>query len=276
MVYFAPMRVFLLILLLLCSGLLIAQNGKYGLGARNAALGGATTAIGDQWAVFNNPGALGLVEDAFAFTTYQNRYNLASFKTVGAGYVQPLKAGTAGIGFYSFGDEFFSEQRVNVAFGHKLDRVSLGASADYLQYNIATVGSRGIFVFEFGGVAELTKTLSFGAHIFNVNQARLVQETDEFLPTVMKAGLLYKPTDELILHVETEKDLDFKEVFRAGIEYRIIEKVFLRTGFSTQPFNGAGGVGFHPRNWQFDYAFSNDTNLGSIHEISVSYLMRKK
>ncbi|MEQ9231268.1 MAG: hypothetical protein RIF46_11350, partial [Cyclobacteriaceae bacterium] len=172
-------------------------------------------------------------------------------------------------------DEFFSEQRVNVAFGHKLDRVSLGVSVDYLQYNIATVGTKGAMIIEFGGVAEITEQILFGAHVFNINQAKLVKETDERLPTVMKAGLSFLPSPDLIISIETEKDLDYDEVFRVGLEYQIVENLFIRTGLSTEPFNGAFGVGFQPKRFQVDYAFSNDSNLGSVHEVSVSYSLQK-
>lgn len=245
------------------------------MGARQAALGGASVTIADQWSVFNNVGAIGRMDGDVAFTSYQNRYGISELSTMGAGYVRDLGASAVGLGVYRFGDEFFSEQRLNIALGHQLDRVSLGISADYLQYNIATVGTRGVFVVEFGGVAELTKELSFGAHIFNLNQAKLVEGTTERLPTVMKAGLSYRPSADLLFNIETEKDLDFDEVFKAGLEYRIIEKVYVRTGFRTAPFNGAFGLGFHPKQFQFDYAFSNDSNLGAIHELSVSYRFKR-
>jgi len=252
-----------------------SQSGKFPMGARNTSLGGASVTIADQWSLFNNVGALGRLEGDAAFTSYQNRYGINELSIMGAGFVRDFGSSAAGVGVYRFGDEFFSEQRVHVAFGHQLDLVSLGASVDYLQYNIASVGTRGVFVFEFGGVAELTKQLSFGAHIFNVNQAKLVEGTEERVPTVMKAGLSYRPSDDLLFTIETEKELDFVEVFKAGLEYRIVEKVFVRTGLRTAPFNGAFGVGFHPKQFQFDYAFANDTHLGAIHELSVSYRFKR-
>lgn len=245
------------------------------MGARQSAIGGAAVTLTDHWSLFNNVGAMGLISGDYAFTSYQNRYGITELSTIGAGYVKDFGEAAGGIGFYRFGDEYFSEQRVNVAFGHTLDRVSLGVSIDYLQYNIATVGSRGVMVVEFGGVAAITEQISFGAHIFNLNQANLVKETNEKIPTVMKAGISYRPSDDLMFNVETEKELDFDEVFKAGLEYRIIEKVVVRTGFRTAPFQGSVGLGFQPKKFLFDYAFSNDTNLGAIHELSISYRIRQ-
>ena len=253
-----------------------AQNGKFPMGARQASLGGAAVTITDQWSLFNNVGAMGLISGDYGFTSYQNRFGISELSTMGAGYIKDFGSSAGGLGFYRFGDEFYSEQRVNIGYGHTLDRVSLGIGVDYLQYNIATVGTRGVMVIEFGGVAELTDKISFGAHIFNVNQANLVKETYEKIPTVMKAGVSFRPSDDLMFNVETEKDLDFDEVFKAGMEYRIIEKVLVRTGFRTAPFQGSFGIGFQPKKFQFDYAFSNDTNLGVTHELSVSYRIRNQ
>jgi len=246
------------------------------MGGRNAAIGGASLTLGDHWSIFNNVGALALSDNNTAFTSYQNRFNLSEFQVVGAGYVHSIKKAVAGVGFYRFGDVLFSEQRVNLAIGHKLDRVSLGVSVDYIQYDISTVGTKSAIVIEFGGVAEITDQIQFGAHIFNVNQAELATADREKLPTIMKAGLSFRPTPELMINLETEKDLDFDEVFRLGLEYQIIETVYLRTGFRTAPFTGAFGLGFYPKQFQFDYSFSDDTNLGSIHEISVSYILHTR
>ena len=252
------------------------QNGNYRLGARSAAMGGTSITLNDHWSIFNSVGALALSDKNAVFSSYQNRFDLSEFQVLGAGYVHTLEKAAAGLGLYRFGGQLFSEQRINLAIGHTLDRVSLGVNIDYLQYNISTVGTKGALLFEFGGVAEITDRIQFGAQVFNVNQAKLASQEGEKLPTIMKAGISLRPSSELVLNFETEKELEFDEIFRLGLEYQIVERTYIRTGFSTAPFKGAFGVGFYPRNFQFDYSFSNDTNLGSIHEISVSYLLKSK
>jgi len=247
------------------------QMGSFNLGGRSAGMAGASLTLGDPYSLFNNIGGLGRVQDHAAFAAYQNRYGVTEFQVVGAGAVYAAGIGNAGVGFYKFGDDLYSEQRIHLAFGNKIQMVSLGVGLDLLQYNVATVGSNRTLAIQFGGIAEITPQLRFGAHIFNLNQAQINSETGEKAPTVMKAGISFLPSEELILNAEVEKDLDFDEVFKAGIEYRIIENVYVRTGISTEPFLGAFGVGFHPKNLKFDYAFSNDSRLGSIHEISVAY-----
>lgn len=247
------------------------QIGSFNLGGRSAGMAGASLTFGDEYSLFNNVGGLGRVENSAAFAAYQNRYGVTQFQVVGAGAIYSTNVGSAGVGFYKFGDDLYSEQRIHLAFGNKFQMVSLGVGLDVLQYNVSTVGTNRALAIQFGGIAEITPQLRFGAHIFNLNQAEVSSETGEKAPTVMKAGISFLPSEELILNAEVEKDLDFDEVFKAGIEYRIIENVYVRTGISTEPFLGAFGVGFHPKNLKFDYAFSNDSRIGSIHEISVAY-----
>ncbi len=260
---------------LLFSTLLSAQIGSFNLGARSSGMAGASLTLADEYSLFNNIGGLGRVENHAVFSSYQNRYGISEFQIIGAGALYNSGIGTAGVGFYRFGDDIYSEQRIHLAFGNKFQMVSLGLGVDVVQYNVSTIGVTQALAIQFGGIAEITPQLRFGAHIFNLNQAEVSRETEEKIPTVMKAGISYLPSKELIITTEVEKDLDFDEVFKVGIEYQIIQSVFLRTGISTRPFLGAFGVGFHPKNLKFDYAFSNESRLGSIHEISFAYTFKK-
>ena len=234
-------------------------------------MGGASLTLADEYSLFNNIGALGRLEYHSIFAGYQNRYGVTELQTIAGGAVYNHKLGNAGVGYYKFGDDLFSEQRLHLAIGNRLQMVSLGLGIAVIQYHIESVGTKQAMAIEFGGLAEIAPQLFFGAHVFNVTQAELNPELDEPLPTVMKAGCSYRPSDELTLSIEVEKDPDFDEVTKAGIEYMIIKDVFLRTGISTQPFTAAFGVGFHPKKMKFDYSFSDDSELGNVHEIAVAY-----
>lgn len=253
----------------------LGQDGTFSFGARNAGLAGASLTLDDEYSLFNNIGGMGRIENHAFFAGYQNRFNIAAFQVIGGGGIFHHTLGNAGLSYYKFGDDIFSQQKLQFAIGNKLQMVSLGLGVDWVQYDIATVGTQQVFAIQFGGVAEITPQFLFGAHIFNLNQATLISETGERLPTVMKSGISYRPTEELMLNAEVEKDLDFDEIFKAGVEYRIVENVFVRTGISTQPFTGAFGAGFHPKMLKFDYAYTNDAQLGNTHEFSLAYTFKK-
>lgn len=252
------------------------QNGQYTLGARAGAVANTSLTFSDEWSVFNNIGALAGVEHSSVFFTYQNRYNISAFNTFGGGYVRPMLNGVAAVGVFRFGDDLFSEQKINVGFSNKFGLVSLGANINYLQVSIEGLGTKGIIMIDFGGKATISDRLVFGAHISNVNQGELSSLTGEKIPTIMRAGLSYRPIDGLMLNAEIEKNLNFDALVKIGLEYKLIEKVTIRTGIVTEPFESAFGLGFHPGKINVDYALRNNTDLGDIHEVSVAYRLPGK
>ena len=269
------MRFFLAFISCLLLSLSHAQDGTFQFGARSAGMAGTSITLGDEFSLFNNVGGLARVRDHAVFAGYQNRYSISEFQVIGGGGIFHHHLATAGLGFYKFGDDIFSQQKLHFAIGNTFQLVSLGLGVDWVQYSVESIGTQHVFAIQFGGIAEITPQLHFGAHIFNINQATLIQETGEQLPTVMRGGLSYRPTAQLMLNVEVEKDLDFDEVFKAGIEYQLVEKVFIRTGINTGPLIGSFGVGFHPSKLKIDYAFTNHVALGNVHEISMAYTLKE-
>lgn len=267
------MRTFWCLFLLFSATQLLAQNGDFRLGARSAAIGGAATTVTDGWSIFNNVGALGALDHSSGMLSYQNRYDVSAFQVVGGAYVHHTDPLNAGVSFYRFGDNLFNQQKMTLAVGNSFDMVSLGLGASIVQYSIESLGTEQALIIEFGGLAFLTEQLTLGAHAYNITQSKLSDE--ETLPTVLKAGLAYTPTDALLVSAEVQKDLDFDAILKFGLEYEIVKKVWVRTGFSTEPFKSSFGGGWQWSDFVIDYAFSDQTDLGAIHEISLTYLMRK-
>lgn len=234
-------------------------------------MAGASVTIRDPYSLFNNIGCLAKVMQHSVFGGYQSRYGIREFQVVGAGVVYHSEIGNAGVGFYKFGDDLYSQQKVHLAISNQFQMVSLGVGVDLVQYTISTIGTKQALAIQFGGVAEISSQFSFGAHIYNLNQAKLVKETGESIPTLMKAGISWQPGSELMINIEVEKDLDFDEVLKVGLEYQIIENVYLRTGIRTRPFVSSFGVGFSPKKFLFDYSYTGDSALGAIHELSLAY-----
>ena len=267
---------FVIWLMILGTGSLQAQNGRYDLGARANGLGNASVTIGDTWSMFHNIGGLAQVEDATAVFTYQNKYGIPEFKTFGGAFAKPILNGVAGVGVFRFGGDLYNEQKINVGFSNQFGLTSLGLNVNYLQYNIEGVGSRGMVMLDFGGLATTTEEIVFGAQVTNISQAQLSSFSGEKVPTVITAVLSYRPAKGLILNTEIEKDLDFDAYFKFGLEYELIEKIKIRTGLTTEPFESAFGVGFYPSSFDVDYAFRNNPNLGDIHELSITYRFDKR
>lgn len=269
-------RLTLLILPLAVSTPTIAQDGNYSLGARNAALSHTALTLSDSWAVFNSPGALGAVEESALFATYQNRYAIPGFHVMGGGFVAHHTQFNAGLKYFRFGDDLFSQQTAGLVLANQFQRVSLGLGINMIQTAAEGLQTQRGFAVELGGVAEITRQISFGAHIYNLKHR-------ELYPTTMKAGLSFLPIASLRIHLEVEKQLPLRERLKSGLEYQVIEKLYLRTGMIIQG-NAVGqsslkssfGFGILPGDFIIDYAFTNDGPLGAIHELSIGHYLRKR
>ncbi len=265
----------LLCLILLAPLLALAQDGIYDLGARNKALSGASITLNDHWSSFNNPGALGSVQNSGAFVSFQNRYNLQGFHVIGGGAVYSNRLVNTGVKYYKFGDDHFNQQLAGIVLANRFQMVSLGIGVNVIQTHIEGQQTDRIIAVEMGGTAEITKSIILGAHIFNLQHSR-----DN--PTTMKAGISFRPTDNLMLNTEVEKQIEANERIKTGLEYEVISNVFVRSGVNIQgndvhkaQVNGTFGLGFRLKKFDFDYAFTSET-LGAIHEISLVYLLNKK
>ena len=143
--------------------------------------------------------------------------------------------------------------------------------ADSWQVQGQGYGSRKTATLAIGGQAEVVPGLYLGAHAYNLNQAKLAEYDDERIPTIMKAGLSYRPYEKLMINVESEKGLDHKADFKAGAEYLLEDIIYLRTGFSSLSRSVTGGVGIKYRNFKADYALGNQSQLGFSNYMSVAY-----
>ncbi len=249
--------------------LLTTAQEEYSLGARNNALAGASLTINDAWATLNNVGMIGRAEHSTGALTYQNRYNIPEFMVLGGSYIQTFGLFNGGLSFYRFGTDLFSEQKLGLAFGNTIQMVSIGGGVNLIQYRIEGLGSWQYWVFELGGVAQLSDQLFIGAHIFNIS-------THDDTPVIMKAGISYRPITDLMINIETHKSLNAETRFVAGIEYFLIKPLALRSGFSTNPFKSAYGLGFILSPFDFNYAFSNQSDIGAIHELSLNFSFGKQ
>lgn len=246
-------------------------------GARAAALGNASVTLPDLWALNNNVAGIAGLEKAQVGAYAENRFGVRAFSTMALQAIYPTaKYGNYGLSLSRFGDELFSQQHVGLGIGHKLGQFSLGGKVDLWQVAAEGYGSRKAVALSVGGQAEIVPGFFFGAYAYNINQAKLTAFDDERLPTIMKAGLGYRPYQKLLLLAETEKHIDFPANFKAGIEYQLLqEKLALRSGFSTLTNRATFGFGFRARQLFADYAFGSTTLLGQSHHLSLAYTFQK-
>jgi hypothetical protein len=248
-----------------------AQSLDLDFGARSESMGNANTTIADEWALFNNVGGISALEKGAVFFGYSRFFDIEGFDKVALGVVQPFKFGSLGLSATRFGDALYSEQMLSTAFANKIGFVRLGFRASYYQMRIDEFGTSSAFLFDLGGIVELVPSLLFGAYISNFTASTLNNIDQSKLPVIMKIGISYQPTEDIMLNLDVRKDVDFDPEIRAGLEYRIIEKVFVRTGINSKPFKAYFGGGLKFGKFGIDYAVTSHQYLGIAHQASVTF-----
>ncbi|WP_143436510.1 PorV/PorQ family protein [Hymenobacter crusticola] len=261
----------------------LAQGSGPGVrGARAAALGNASVTLHDVWSVGNNVAGLGQVTRKSIGFYAANQFVLRALNSTALAVVLPIgavaetdtkaKNGVLGFEAQRFGDKLYAEQRLGAGYGYRGGQVSVGVRADLLQLSIEGLGSRRAVALSLGGQAEVVpQRLIFGAYLYNLNQAKLARYEDERVPTVLKAGLSYRPSKKLLLNVETEKSVEQEVNLKAGLEYHVIEALSLRAGLATLTEQTTAGLGFVAGRFQIDYAAAWQTALGLSQHVGLSF-----
>ena len=265
------------IIIIICTLRAFGQTGDYRMGGRAMGMGYAAGTQGDEWSVFNNIGAIAWEpQSPVAGFSYQSVSTLKELGKKAATATVPFGTFCSGMSFFRIGDDHFSETRLSLGIGHKIRFVSLGFQIDYLQMVIEQSGTRGVIYYEGGGVAELFPGFRIGAVMQNFNRAKISRLTGEELPVRMEITLSYLPQEFLILNFSLEDILQYGMIPKAGIEYAIHGKFFLRTGITMKPVRNYFGIGIKAWHFKFDYAMSIQNYLGFNHQVSLSAFLKDK
>ena len=245
-------------------------------GARSMGVGNAHTTLTDAWSIFNNVGGLSRIQHSQVIFGYDHRLGLEELTTLAAAIVFKSNDLGWGVGVSSFGSEFFSQQNLGLGISNQLGIASLGLKINYFQTSIEGFGTGRAAVLEFGGIAELSPELFFGAHIYNPTRARFGKNSPDHLPTVVKAGIAYRPSGKLSVQIEAEKDIILDPLLKLGLEYNLLDKFWARTGVNTLTSHLFFGIGFQGRTLHMDYAMSQHPVLGFTHHFSANLQLGKK
>lgn len=266
-----------LILFVLLGLSLKAQIGNDVVGANSTAMGGYSATLTDVWSANNNQAGLGFITDISGGIFYENRFLLKETSYRAGAFVLPVKTGAFGLSVASFGYELYSETKAGLSYGQRLgDKVSVGVQINYLNTTLSQdYGSRNTLTGAAGLIAKMNDEISIGVHVYNPTRSQLAEYDNEKVPTVMKLGLDYRFSEKVMLGVETEKDMNYDAVVKAGLEYHITEILYLRGGISTNPILSSFGFGLEMKNFKMDISSSFHQTLGMTPGISLVYQKKK-
>lgn len=251
-----------------------ATGEPYPIGARSWAMGNSLVAVADRHSIFNNPAGLGFLQNSFVNTSYHSRFGVSGLQTISISGNYNLKPVNIGFGIDRFGDKLYNEQRLGLALGKGIGRFSLGVKVNYLQAVIENLTSRKTFLTEFGVISKISSKLHAGFHVSNLTGGKLFET--QVIPTIIRLGMGFLPSKQILITVEAERNLNLPTIVKAGLEYQIIQNVYLRTGIMSKINNAHFGIGFAKKNLIFDYAANTHQSLGFSHHISLSYQLTNK
>ena len=235
-----------------------AQNS---MGALSIGMGQTGVAVHSDWSAFNNVALLQTEQNSVSF--YGFRYvGIAEITDMAATSTFQTSRGTIAGSIHRYGFNLFSENRFLLGYKNELGRFHYGASVSYTYINQGgNYGSASAIGFDLGLAAEITELLLFGARATNLNQPSY-GDTDEELPRELAAGLSYYLTPDALVTAEIVKDVLFPTSFRTGVQYEVIESLFLRAGFTTKPETYSFGFGYQSSRWDVNFALQQHNPLG--------------
>lgn len=242
------------------------------IGARAVGMGGAFTSVSDNsLAIFYNPSGLGQVSYREISAFYApSPYGISDISTASLTYAEPLKFGTLGLGFKTYGSSLYRETNGILSFGKSyMGKFFYGANINYYNLSIQGYGSASTFGVDLGAMAYITQYLRWGFFGKNITGTKIGAAAEK-LAQVYKTGFNFHPVTDLNLSLEAEKDVRYPLSIKGGFEYSVLDNIDLRAGISTEPSIFTAGFGLNYNLFQLDYAIYNHSDLGITHQGTIT------
>lgn len=278
-----------------------AQFLKIGPSARATAMGSAYTAVADnaETVYWNPAGIVGIRGSQLAISQTQWP---ADIKLTYAAYVFNPRSipGTLAISARSLwmdpqirrtareqegtGEQFDSGMStMGLTYSRFFtDKFSAGLTVNYLHMGLADFSVNSAFA-DVGILYRIgIRGMKIGMSITSLGSEVTFDERPARLPTMFKVGFAFDPIrtgrQRVIASSEFQHPVDNAERANFGIEYRLDNRFFLRTGYNLNyDTDGlAAGAGWRvstgSRSWiDLDYSWVDMTDLEGVHRVSVSF-----
>ena len=247
--------ILLSIVIILISGVSLSVQAQTVIGAREIALGQATSALQDtDWSMFGNPALMS--EDERSVSFFGVRYfGFADVTDMAFAGSYPAKFGVIGVGAHRYGDDLFNENRLRLGYKNSFAGFHFGAILNYSHVafggGYASAGAVGVDV---GLAAPIVSDLWIGAKATNIKQPEYGSKNNEKLPRELSIGLSYQLSDIALFTSDVVKDVQFPISYRGGVEVSIIKNFVGRAGITVEPLTFAGGFGYSGDFWAVNVA----------------------
>lgn len=243
-------------------------------GSRYQALSDAAVGLSDCWSVFGNQAGLAGIGRPVLGGSFQNRFLVNELSTRAGLFVFPVQSSVFAFSLSQFGQIPSRQEKYGLAYARKIaPKLNFGLQFNccrlFLSEENQSVNSFGA---ELGIQYLFTEGLVVGFHVMNPYRTGVKLNSGIFrYPSRIKIGTFYRLSDLFSLTSELENDFDDHFILKTGIEYTILEKLFLRTGVSGKPYQLSAGIGFQMKKLTLDLASTYNPYLGNSPSVSFQY-----
>lgn len=233
----------------------------------------ASVCLSDFWSVFNNQAGISSIENPEVGVSYDHNFQLWQTGVTAIGFVLPTNSGNFALMSKRYGYNAYAEQNTGISYSRSLGKYfSASVTFNYLFYAQAEVAkNKGAMFFQTGLICTPIEKLQIGALFYNPGMVKLRDYNDKKVPTIIRFGLAYSFTHEVLFVLETEKELEYQPRFKTGFQYQIIPDFFIRTGFVTNPNQFSLGLGYKIKKLTTDIAITTHETLQISSQISFKY-----
>lgn len=243
--------------------------------ARMQGMGGVTSFVSGQDAIWANPAGLSTSDNWHLTSVFERRFLLTDLNHLGFGGSVSTQSSHFGFSIAQFGMEEFKRQELGFNYARSLhQKLSVGIALNYLQTRIDEYGNEAALGYELGFQSKIIDELLIGTHL--VNPIPTSYSDDEDLSSIFRFGAAYIPSQKALVGFEIEKDVDFPLRLKAGIEYSASSSITIRTGYSSEPSQFHLGLGLIVgENLLLDSSMRYHTILGWTPTFGLSYVPKK-
>jgi len=261
---------------------------------RSRAMGGVFIAFGDDvYAPLHNPASLADTEFPQGAVSWVRPfgYDFSDQVVATATLKLPKEFGGVGVALRRFsvgyeGVDLTGETTVSVAHGFRLlkdyqSEVTLGYSLNLysLDYGLSVgyedhgidPGSGQAVGVNLAAQAVLRGRTRVGFYSMNINNTNIGKD-DEQLRRRVGVGVNYQPYRGVETALDISGELGEQIQYRGGIDFQVVDFLWLRTGIRTEPNIYSFGAGIRLKGFMFDYGFSTGGGvLDDTHQVAIGY-----
>jgi hypothetical protein len=242
--------------------------------SRSQSLATITACLNDSWSAFGNQAGLAKINHPTISGTFQNRYLIKELSTNAGVFILPVQTSILAVSVYQFGRINFRHEKYGLSYARAISpHLLFGMQFNYYRFFLAEenqyLRSYGL---ELGFQYQVKPTILLGIHALNPYKTSIKTYSGKYdYPSNVNLGAAIEISKSFDLFAEIEKYFSYPLGVKTGIEYNILNRLYLRTGIFGRQNQLSAGMGFVVKKLKIDLAVAYNQHLGNSPSASFQY-----